>query len=44
MAMEELDDDENISAGNHWILPSAQFEGLWESLVYEEDVKQHVNI
>jgi hypothetical protein len=44
MAMEELDDDENIPAGNHWVLPSAQFEGLWESLVFDEDVKSNVNI
>ena len=42
--MEELDEDENVPAGNNCILPSAHFSGLWESLVYDEDIKQNVFI
>ncbi|XP_052269478.1 pachytene checkpoint protein 2 homolog isoform X2 [Dreissena polymorpha] len=35
---EELD-DEDLAAANHWILPSREFHGLWESLVFDEDIK-----
>ncbi|BFZ13394.1 hypothetical protein BsWGS_16433 [Bradybaena similaris] len=35
---EELDDD-NISAASHWLLPSADFHGLWDTLVYDDAIK-----
>ncbi|GFO34031.1 pachytene checkpoint 2-like protein [Plakobranchus ocellatus] len=38
---EELD-EENISAATHWLLPSAHFHGLWESLVYDEAIKNRL--
>ncbi|CAJ1062110.1 pachytene checkpoint protein 2 homolog [Xyrichtys novacula] len=34
-----LEDDEELSAANHWLLPAAEFHGIWESLVYESGVK-----
>ncbi|XP_043973594.1 pachytene checkpoint protein 2 homolog isoform X1 [Gambusia affinis] len=34
-----LEEDEDLSAANHWLLPAAEFDGLWESLVYETGVK-----
>uniref|UniRef100_A0A665UGL0 Pachytene checkpoint protein 2 homolog n=1 Tax=Echeneis naucrates TaxID=173247 RepID=A0A665UGL0_ECHNA len=34
-----LEDDEELSAANHWLLPAAEFNGIWESLVYESGVK-----
>ncbi|XP_005804742.1 pachytene checkpoint protein 2 homolog [Xiphophorus maculatus] len=34
-----LEEDENLSAANHWLLPTAEFDGLWESLVYETGLK-----
>lgn len=34
-----LEDDEELSAANHWMLPAAEFHGIWESLVYESGVK-----
>ena len=34
---EELEDD--ISAANHWLLPAEEFHGLWESLLFDSDVK-----
>uniref|UniRef100_A0ACB8FTP7 Pachytene checkpoint protein 2 n=1 Tax=Sphaerodactylus townsendi TaxID=933632 RepID=A0ACB8FTP7_9SAUR len=33
------EEDENIIAANHWALPTAEFHGLWESLVYDNEVK-----
>ncbi|XP_015273207.1 PREDICTED: pachytene checkpoint protein 2 homolog [Gekko japonicus] len=33
------EENENIIAANHWVLPAAEFHGLWESLVYEHEVK-----
>lgn len=39
---EELDEDEDISAANHWLLPSAEFQGLWENLVFDTRIKQQV--
>lgn len=37
---EELEDD--ISAANHWLLPSEDFHGLWESLLFDSDVKHQL--
>ncbi|XP_074539978.1 pachytene checkpoint protein 2 homolog [Halichoeres trimaculatus] len=34
-----LEDNEELSAANHWLLPAAEFHGVWESLVYESGVK-----
>ncbi|XP_077455436.1 pachytene checkpoint protein 2 homolog isoform X1 [Stigmatopora argus] len=34
-----LEDDEELSAANHWLLPAANFHGLWDSLVYDSGVK-----
>ncbi|KAK0134562.1 Pachytene checkpoint protein 2 [Merluccius polli] len=34
-----LEEDEELSAANHWLLPAAEFNGIWESLVYEDGVK-----
>ncbi|XP_048576546.1 uncharacterized protein LOC5501758 isoform X2 [Nematostella vectensis] len=36
-ASEELEDE--ITAANHWLLPAAEFEGIWDSLVFDTDVK-----
>ncbi|NXD66301.1 PCH2 protein, partial [Eolophus roseicapillus] len=36
------EENEDIIAANHWVLPAAEFHGLWESLVYETEVKSHV--
>ncbi|CAN0278459.1 pachytene checkpoint protein 2 homolog [Lampetra fluviatilis] len=39
-SMEELNQgDENLPAAHHWILPSTEFHGLWESLVYDSEIK-----
>ncbi|XP_033220588.1 pachytene checkpoint protein 2 homolog [Belonocnema kinseyi] len=35
-------DSDDMSASAHWILPSKDFHGLWESLIYESDVKEHL--
>nr|XP_015796537.1 pachytene checkpoint protein 2 homolog [Nothobranchius furzeri] len=37
--MLNLQEDEDLSAANHWMLPAAEFHGIWESLVYETGVK-----
>ncbi|KAJ8004829.1 hypothetical protein DPEC_G00140370 [Dallia pectoralis] len=34
-----LEEDEELSAANHWLLPAAEFHGIWESLVYDSGVK-----
>ena len=31
---EELDDEE-LAAANHWLLPSTDFHGMWDSLVFD---------
>uniref|UniRef100_A0A3B4GGK6 Pachytene checkpoint protein 2 homolog n=2 Tax=Pundamilia nyererei TaxID=303518 RepID=A0A3B4GGK6_9CICH len=38
-SMLTLEEDEELSAANHWLLPAAEFHGIWESLVYETGVK-----
>ncbi|XP_068426162.1 pachytene checkpoint protein 2 homolog [Clinocottus analis] len=37
-----LEEDEELSAANHWLLPAAEFHGIWESLVYESGVKKQL--
>lgn len=32
--------DETIRGGTRWALPSASFDGLWDSLVYDSTVKR----
>lgn len=38
------DGSENITSSNHWILPNIEFNGLWESLVYDEGIKENVSL
>jgi len=38
---EELD-DENLIAASHWLLPSSDFEGMWNSLIYDEPIKNRL--
>uniref|UniRef100_H3DM34 Pachytene checkpoint protein 2 homolog n=1 Tax=Tetraodon nigroviridis TaxID=99883 RepID=H3DM34_TETNG len=38
-SMLTLEEEEELSAASHWLLPAAEFSGIWESLVYEGDVK-----
>ncbi len=42
-----MDDDEeegNSPASHQWILPSKAFDGLWDSLVFDTDVKARVGL
>jgi len=41
-ASEEIDEEEEISAANHWILPAKEFHGMWENLIFDTDVKQQL--
>uniref|UniRef100_A0A5F8H669 Pachytene checkpoint protein 2 homolog n=1 Tax=Monodelphis domestica TaxID=13616 RepID=A0A5F8H669_MONDO len=36
------EESENIIAANHWVLPAVEFHGLWESLVYDVEVKSQL--
>lgn len=36
------DDDENMVAARHWILPSAHLHDIWDSLIYEDNIKSKV--
>jgi len=42
-AQEELDDEE-LSAASHWLLPASEFCGLWESLIFDSEIKNQVLI
>ncbi|PSN54106.1 hypothetical protein C0J52_03117 [Blattella germanica] len=33
--------DDDISAANHWILPSVDFHGLWDNLIYDSTIKEN---
>ena len=37
-------DGEYLPAVSHWILPSAEFNGLWENLIYDSIIKENVNL
>ncbi|XP_003222289.1 pachytene checkpoint protein 2 homolog isoform X1 [Anolis carolinensis] len=35
-------EDEDIVAANHWVLPTVEFHGLWDSLIYDAEVKSNL--
>ncbi|RMC16307.1 hypothetical protein DUI87_08523 [Hirundo rustica rustica] len=35
------EENEDITAAHHWVLPAAEFHGLWESLIYDTEVKSN---
>ncbi|KAE8705250.1 Pachytene checkpoint protein 2-like protein [Hibiscus syriacus] len=39
---EELTADGQLSSFNEWILPAKEFDGMWESLIYESGLKQRL--
>ncbi|KAH0775367.1 hypothetical protein KY290_012504 [Solanum tuberosum] len=39
---EELSGDGQLSTFNEWILPAKEFNGMWESLIYESGLKQRL--
>ncbi|KAG8240245.1 hypothetical protein J437_LFUL004705 [Ladona fulva] len=39
---EVMDEEEDITAANHWVLPSSDFHGLWESLIYDSGIKENL--
>jgi len=38
---EEIEDEE-LSAASHWLLPALEFDGIWENLIFDSDVKQQL--
>ena len=34
-----LDEEEEVSAAQHWVLPNQEFQGMWENLVYDTSIK-----
>ncbi|XP_053699940.1 pachytene checkpoint protein 2 homolog isoform X2 [Synchiropus splendidus] len=34
-----LEEDESLSAANHWLLPAVEFHGIWETLEYDDGIK-----
>ncbi|XP_013381834.1 pachytene checkpoint protein 2 homolog [Lingula anatina] len=40
-ASEELD-EEDLAAASHWLLPTRDFDGLWDSLVFDSDIKNQL--
>lgn len=39
---EEADDADGVSACQQWVLPSKEFHGLWENLIYDSNVKSEL--
>ncbi|KAK9119844.1 hypothetical protein Scep_017937 [Stephania cephalantha] len=39
---EEASGDGQLSSFNEWILPAKEFDGMWESLIYESGLKQRL--
>lgn len=36
-------EDDELSAASHWILPSVDFHGLWENLIYDSTIKENAS-
>lgn len=41
-AVEEHDEEEEVTSALQWVLPTAEFDGLWETLIYDTGVKQNL--
>ncbi|XP_041029036.1 LOW QUALITY PROTEIN: pachytene checkpoint protein 2 homolog [Juglans microcarpa x Juglans regia] len=39
---EDLSEEGQLSSFNEWILPAKEFDGMWESLIYESGLKQRL--
>ncbi|KAL5076439.1 hypothetical protein RYX36_015423, partial [Vicia faba] len=39
---EDISSDGQSSSFNEWILPAKEFDGMWESLIYESGLKQRL--
>jgi pachytene checkpoint protein 2 len=39
---EATEEEENLPAYSEWILPNIDFHGLWESLIFEKEVKNNL--
>ncbi|KAL7138897.1 hypothetical protein ABFS83_09G013800 [Erythranthe nasuta] len=39
---EELSNDGQLASFNEWILPAKEFDGMWESLIYDYGLKQRL--
>ena len=37
--LDEEDEGSSVHASQHWLMPNKHFEGLWETLIYDHDVK-----
>ena len=42
-AQEDLEEEGDLAAASHWLLPATPFHGLWDSLVFDADIKTGVN-
>ncbi|XP_033632108.1 pachytene checkpoint protein 2 homolog [Asterias rubens] len=40
-AMEELE-DEDMAAASHWLLPAADFDGIWDNLIFDSSIKSQL--
>lgn len=41
--LQELDEkEEEVPAATHWQLPSSEFHGLWDTLIYDSNVKKQL--
>lgn len=40
----ELDEEGEDCASSNWTLPAAEFHGLWDSLVFDVDIKNNVSV
>ncbi|KAE8597331.1 hypothetical protein XENTR_v10016429 [Xenopus tropicalis] len=36
------EENEDLVAANHWLLPAADFHGLWDSLIYDSEIKSRL--
>ena len=34
--------EEEIPAAQHWVLPNSEFQGVWENLIYDTDIKNEL--
>ena len=39
---EEFDDSGEATTASHWVLPAKEFDGMWDSLIYDSSIKSNL--
>ena len=39
-----IEQGQEVSASTHWVLPSTDFHNLWDTLIYDSEIKEQARL